>query len=182
MVKDEFTSPDGTLLGGLSESLVASASSVRTQASPARLGQLHTHAVEHEIDLIVERADRRVSPSRSSSPTASVMTTFATCCGCGTNSATDSRLDGRDHRPDTYRRADGVDVVPAALLGPSQFDNLPIGRSYRGRWAEHSFEPTSALRGMNRLFRRSELGVPSAGFEPAHTAPEADARTRSTTS
>ena len=89
VVKGRFTSPDGTLLGQLFESLVALDVRVHAQASEARVGHLRTHTGEHEIDLIVELPTGASSPSRSSSPTAWVMTTSATCCGCETNSATD---------------------------------------------------------------------------------------------
>ncbi len=48
---------DGTLLGGLFESLVTLDVRVYAQAAEARVGHLRTAAGEHEIDLIVERGD-----------------------------------------------------------------------------------------------------------------------------
>jgi uncharacterized protein len=110
---------DGTLLGGLFESLVTQSVRVYAQAAEANVGHLRTHRGDHEIDLIVERDDGRVvaieiklnaTPPDSSVQhirwlrerikddllDAVIVTTGATA----------------------YRREDGIAVVPAALLGP----------------------------------------------------------------
>ena len=110
---------DGTLLGHLFESLVALSVRVYAQAAEAGVGHLRTAGGKQEVDLIVERDDRRVV-------------------------AVEVKLSGsvgdRDVRhllwlrdklgedlldavvvttgPQAYRRPDGVAVVPAALLGP----------------------------------------------------------------
>lgn len=110
---------DGPLLGRLFESLVALGVRVAAQAAEARVFHLRTRAGIHEIDLIVERADQRV---------------VAIEVKLG------ALVDDRDVRhlrwlaseigPDlldavvvttgaeAYRRADGIAVVPGALLGP----------------------------------------------------------------
>jgi predicted AAA+ superfamily ATPase len=110
---------DGTLLGGLFESLVTLDVRVYAQAAEARVGHLRTASGDHEVDLIVERDDGRIV-------------------------AVEVKLvavpDDRDVRHlhwlkerlgaevldmavvtagrYAYRREDGVAVVPAALLGP----------------------------------------------------------------
>lgn len=110
---------DGTLLGHLFESLVALSVRVYAQAAEATVGHLRTAKGAQEVDLIVERADRRV---------------VAIEVKLG-NTIGDKdvrhllwlrdRL-GRDlldaivvsTGPQAYRRKDGIAVVPAALLGP----------------------------------------------------------------
>lgn len=110
---------DGPLLGALFESLVTLTVRTCAQAAEARVGHLRTAGGRREVDLIVERGDGRVV-------------------------ALEVKLvrDVRDHHvahlrwlagqlgedlldavvvttgPEAYRRADGIAVVPAALLGP----------------------------------------------------------------
>ena len=109
----------GTLLGHLFESLVTLSVRVYAQASEAQVKHLRTKGGRHEVDLIIERADGRalameVKLARTVSDDdvkhllwlrdrmgrdlldAVVVTTGAAA----------------------YRRADGVGVIPAALLGP----------------------------------------------------------------
>ena len=110
---------DGTFLGALFESLVTLSVRVYAQDSDATTSHFRTHRGDHEVDLIIERPDRRV---------VAVETKLA-----GT-------IDDRDVRhlhwlrdrlgenlldavvittgPEAYRRPDGIAVVPAALLGP----------------------------------------------------------------
>ena len=110
---------DGPLLGRLFESLVVLGVRVAAQAAEARAHHLRTRAGNHEIDLVVARADQRV---------------VAIEVKLG------ALVDDRDVRhlhwlagqlgpdlldmvivttgPEAYRRRDGVAVVPAALLGP----------------------------------------------------------------
>lgn len=109
---------EATLLGQLFESLVTLDVRVYAQAVEARVGHLRVRGGEHEVDLIVERGDGRV---------VAVEVKLA-----GTVTDADVRhlvwlreelggdlLDavvvtaGRE----AYRRADGIAVVPAALLG-----------------------------------------------------------------
>jgi predicted AAA+ superfamily ATPase len=110
---------DGHLLGHLFESLVTLSIRVFAQAAEASVFHLRTRSGRREIDLIVERDDRRVLPIEVKL------------------GKTVSKEDvkhllwlreklGEDvldllvvHTgPEAYRRKDGVGVVPAALLGP----------------------------------------------------------------
>jgi predicted AAA+ superfamily ATPase len=110
---------DGTYLGALFESLATLSLHVYAQAAEAKLGHLRTHRGEHEIDLIVERGDQRVvavEVKLARSATSDDVTHLHWLA----NKIGDDLLDmvlittGQD----AYRRADGVAVVPAALLGP----------------------------------------------------------------
>jgi uncharacterized protein len=110
---------DGTLLGALFESLVALSVRIYSGYNEARIGHLRTARGRQEIDLIVERDDGRV---------VAIEVKLA------------RTVDDRDVRhlawlegrvgdrlldsvvvttgPTAYRRADGVAVIPLALLGP----------------------------------------------------------------
>lgn len=110
---------DGTLLGGLFESLVTLSMRVYAQQAEAQVFHFRTAAGEREVDLIVERADRCFI---------GVEIKLTTTVGEGDcrhlawlkRRVGDRMLDaivittGRE----AYRRADGVGVVPATLLGP----------------------------------------------------------------
>jgi predicted AAA+ superfamily ATPase len=109
----------GMFLGALLESLVALNLRVYAQSSEAQVRHLRTHGGEHEVDFIVERADGRV--------VAVEVKLSATVDGADVRhlhwlqeSLGDRLLDavivttGRH----AYRRADGIAVVPVALLGP----------------------------------------------------------------
>lgn len=110
---------DGPFLGALFESLVTLSVRAYANASESRVHHFRTHRGEREVDLIVERHDRRV---------------LAIECKLAVDVNDDDvrhllwlrdRL-GRDlidavvvtTGEYAYRRADGVAVVPAALLGP----------------------------------------------------------------
>ena len=111
---------DGTFLGALFESLVTQSLRVYAQASEASVSHLRLHRGDHEVDLIVERRDRRV---------VAVETKLS-----ATIRDDDVRhlrwLKGRlgadlldaiviNTGPYAYRRPeDGIAVIPAALLGP----------------------------------------------------------------
>ena len=111
-------SREGTLLGHLFESLVTLGVRVFAQAGEARVGHLRTHGGRREIDLIVERADRRVAA-------------FEVKLGGVVEDADvkhllwlrrqlgDDLLDAAvvHTGPLAYRRTDGIAVIPAALLG-----------------------------------------------------------------
>jgi predicted AAA+ superfamily ATPase len=110
---------DGPMLGALFESLVTLSVRVFAQAVGATVGHLRTHRGDHEIDLVVERRDRRVLAIEVKlAPTVDdadlrhlhwlrqqlgtdLLDAVVVTCG-----------------PDAYRRPDGVAVIPAALLGP----------------------------------------------------------------
>jgi len=108
---------DGTLLGALFESLVALSLRTYAQANEASVRHLRTRSGEHEIDFIIERGDGKVVAIEVKL------------------SATPDRNDSRHLEwladrigPDlldaaivttgkeAYRRADGIAVIPAALL------------------------------------------------------------------
>lgn len=109
---------DGTLLGALFESLVTLNLRVYAQAAEARVGHFRTQNGDREVDLIVERADRRV---------VAIEVKLAETID---DDDVKHLLWLRDRLGDdlldaivvstgrfAYRRADGVGVVPAALLG-----------------------------------------------------------------
>lgn len=110
---------DGTLLGGLFESLVALCVRVFAQAAECSVGHLRTRGGRHEVDLIVERDDQRVvavevklSPMIKDEDVAHLKWLK--------RELGDDLIDSVIVTTGThaYRRADGIAVVPAALLGP----------------------------------------------------------------
>jgi predicted AAA+ superfamily ATPase len=110
---------DGPLLGQLFESLVTLCVRVYAQAAEARLSHLRTRGGEHEIDLLVGRADERV-----------VAFEVKLARTVGDADVRDLHWLREQLGPDlldavvvttgteAYRRSDGIAVVPAALLGP----------------------------------------------------------------
>jgi uncharacterized protein len=110
---------DGTLLGALFESLVTLDVRVYAQAAEARVGHLRTAGGEHEVDLIVERDDGRV-----------LAIEVKLASTVDDDHVRHLKWLGARVGPDlldaivvttgahTYRRADGIGVVPAGLLGP----------------------------------------------------------------
>ncbi len=110
---------DGTLLGQLFESLVALGVRVYAQAAEARVRHLRTHAGEHEVDLIVERADHRVLAIEVKL-SHTVTDRDVRHLRWLADRIGDDLLDAVvvTTGSDAYRRRDGIAVVPAALLGP----------------------------------------------------------------
>lgn len=110
---------DGPLLGRLFESLVTLSVRVSAQAAEARIGHLRTKGGEREIDLIVERADHRVIAIEVKLGRTAVDRDVRHLHWLGEQLGPDL-LDKVviTTGPQAYRRADGVAVVPAALLGP----------------------------------------------------------------
>lgn len=110
---------DGTLLGALFESLVALSLRVYAQASEAHVGHLRTRAGEREVDFIVGRSDSKVLAVEVKL-SAIVKDSDVRHLLWLRDQLGEDLLDavvvttGRE----AYRRADGVAVVPAALLGP----------------------------------------------------------------
>ena len=110
---------DGTLAGHLFESLVTLSVRAYAQASEARVGHLRTAGGAQEVDLIAERADGRVVAIEVKLARevrerdvrhllwlrdklgADLLDAVVVTAG-----------------PEAYRRADGIAVVPAMLLGP----------------------------------------------------------------
>ncbi len=112
------TARDATLLGQLFESLVTLGMRVYAQAAQARVRHLRTHAGEHKVDLIVERADHRVLAAEVKLAH-SITDRDVRHLRWLKERLGDDLLDavvittGRE----AYRRRDGIAVVPAALLG-----------------------------------------------------------------
>ena len=110
---------DGTLLGALFESLVTLSVRTYAQASEATVKHLRTAGGKHEIDLIVERADGRVVAIEVKLTRDPGDEDFKHLRWLAERLG-DDLLDAVivTTGSDAYRRADGVAVVPAALLGP----------------------------------------------------------------
>ena len=112
-------SRDGTFLGALFESLVTQSVRVYAQAAHASVLHMRTRGGAHEVDLILERDDGRVVAMEvklAAHPDERAVRHLtwlrdrigpdlldAVVVTCGSA---------------VYRRADGIAVVPAALLGP----------------------------------------------------------------
>jgi predicted AAA+ superfamily ATPase len=109
---------DGTLLGGLFESLVTIDVRVYAQAAEARVGHLRTASGDHEIDLIVERGDGRVvalEVKLTAAPTDDDVRHLLWLKERLGEDVLDLVVINTGSY--AYRRDDGVAVVPAALLG-----------------------------------------------------------------
>jgi hypothetical protein len=110
---------DGTLLGGLFESLVTLGVRGAAEASGARVRHLRTERGEREIDLVVVRDDHRVVAIEVKL-TQTVDDRDVRHLRWLRDTIGDDLLDavvvttGRE----AYRRTDGIAVVPASLLGP----------------------------------------------------------------
>jgi predicted AAA+ superfamily ATPase len=110
---------DGTFLGGLFESLATLSVRVFAQAAEARVSHLRARGGEHEVDLVVERADGRI--------VAIEVKMSATVDDRDVRQLTWLRERIGDDLVDAivvttgsaaYRRRDRIGVVPLALLGP----------------------------------------------------------------
>ena len=110
---------DGTLLGHLFESLVTLCVRVYAQQAEATMGHLRMYGGRREVDLIVERADRRVVAIEVKLGNAVEDHDVANLVWLRERLG-ESLLDAAviHTGPRAYRRDDGIAVVPAALLGP----------------------------------------------------------------
>lgn len=110
---------DGTFLGALFESLVTQSVRVYAQGAEASVSHLRAFAGEHEVDLIVERADGRIVAIevklRSTARDADVTNLLWLRQQLGADLLDEVIV---TTGTDAYRRADGIAAVPAALLGP----------------------------------------------------------------
>jgi len=108
---------DGTLLGALFESLVTMSVRTYAQANEARVSHLRTRGGEHEVDLIIERGDGRVVALeiKLAATTRDEDTRHLRWLA---DTIGDDLLDAAVITTGTeaYRRADGIAVIPAALL------------------------------------------------------------------
>lgn len=108
-----------SMLGALFESLVTLSVRVYAQAAEARVGHLRTRAGEHEVDLIVEGADGRVVALEVKvardvgASDVKHLHWLKAQLGPGLLDAAVITVG-----PHAYRRADGIAVIPAVLLGP----------------------------------------------------------------
>lgn len=110
---------DGTLLGALFESLATLCIRTAAQAAEGRVFHLRQHSGRREIDLIVERADRRVVAIEVKLARA-VDDRDGAHLRWLRDEIGDDALDTMilTTGPEAYRRSDGIAVVPLALLGP----------------------------------------------------------------
>lgn len=110
---------NGTLLGALFESLAALSVRVAAQAAEATVHHLRTRNGDHEIDLIVERADHRVVAIEVKLA-ASVSDADVKHLRWLSERMGPDLLDSAvlTTGQEAYRRSDGVAVIPLALLGP----------------------------------------------------------------
>ena len=110
---------DGTLLGALFESLMTLSVRVYAQACEARVHHLRTQGGEREVDLIVERADGAIVALevklKSVIKDRDVRHLQWLRDQIGSRMLDAAVLSTGQQ---AYRRADGVGVIPAALLGP----------------------------------------------------------------
>lgn len=108
---------DGTLLGALFESLATLSVRVFAQLARARVGHLRTKSGDHEIDLIVERRDGRVvavEVKLTAIPDDHEVRHLHWLAEQLGDDLIDSIV--ITSGPYAYRRADGIGVVPLALL------------------------------------------------------------------
>jgi hypothetical protein len=115
----EATVRDGALLGHLFESLVALNLRVDAQRVRSTVGHLRTFGGEHEIDFIIERPDHRVVAIEVKL-THEISDRDVRHLLWLRDELGDDVLDAVviTTGNEAYRRADGIGVVPAALLGP----------------------------------------------------------------
>lgn len=110
---------NATLLGQLFESLIALDLRVYAQAAEARVRHLRVHSGEHEVDFIIERGDHRVLAVEVK--LAHTVTDRDTRhLRWLADQIGDDLVDAIivTTGAEAYRRADGIGVVPAALLAP----------------------------------------------------------------
>jgi predicted AAA+ superfamily ATPase len=109
----------GTLFGSLFESLATLCVRVYSQASGAEVTYLRTEKGTHEVDLIVARDDGRILPIEVKLA-ATVTDAEAAHLRWLRAKLPDEVVDAAvlTTGKEAYRRADGIAVIPLALLGP----------------------------------------------------------------
>jgi predicted AAA+ superfamily ATPase len=123
LLSGEATGPriprDGTLLGALFESLVALNLRVYAQANETTLHHLRTRDGRHEVDFIIQRGDHKVVAIEvklsSTVDNRDVVHLHWLRNHLGPDLQDAAVITTGTH---AYRRADGIAVIPAALLGP----------------------------------------------------------------
>lgn len=123
LLKGEAPGPriprDGTFLGALFESLVTLSLRTYAQSSDAVVRHFRTRRGDHEADLIVERDDGRIvaiEVKLGPEPDADAVRHLLWLSDRLGDELLDAAVITTGAR--AYRRADGIAVVPAALLGP----------------------------------------------------------------
>jgi predicted AAA+ superfamily ATPase len=109
---------EGTLLGALFESLVTLSVRVYAQATEARTAHLRTWSGEREVDLIVERGRQLIAieVKLGQTPDERDVRHLLWLRGELGDDLADAIVITTGQA--AYRRADGIAVVPASLLGP----------------------------------------------------------------
>lgn len=109
----------GTWLGALFDSLVTQSVRTYAWAAGAHVGHLRTKNTEHEVDLVLEAANRSVVAIQVNLSDAVQTADVKHLNGLRTQLG--ERLTDRvviSTGTYAYRRPDGVAVIPLALLGP----------------------------------------------------------------
>ncbi|MFC5379335.1 ATP-binding protein [Aquipuribacter nitratireducens] len=116
---DVLSPRDGTLLGHLFESLATLCVRVAAQAAEATVGHLRTRDGDHEVDLVVVRDDGKVVACEVKLA-AALSDRDVRHLTWLRNRLGEDLLDAvvLTTGPAAYRRADGIGVVPLALVGP----------------------------------------------------------------
>ncbi len=109
----------GLLLGRLFESLVTLSLRVYAQAAETELRHLRLHGGSQEVDLIIERSDRRVIAAEVKLGRTVVDDDVRHLLWLREKLGADL-VDAVviNTGPEAYRRKDGIAVIPAVLLGP----------------------------------------------------------------
>ena len=114
-----LTPADGVLLGALFESLVTLSVRVYSQPVDATVHHLRTQNGDHEVDLIVEGPDRQVVALEAKLAADVTNNDIRHLLWLrerlGKRLADAAVITTGQH---AYRRADGIAVIPASLLGP----------------------------------------------------------------
>lgn len=110
---------DGSFLGALFESLTTLDVRVLAQVAEATTGHVRTRGGNHEIDLVAVRRDQKVVAIEVKL-SATIHDKDVAHLRWFANELGDDLLDAIviSTGPAAYRRADGIGVVPLALLGP----------------------------------------------------------------
>lgn len=114
----DLATSEGTLLGALFESLVTLCVRVYAQAAEARVAHLRTWSGDREIDLIVEQGQKilAIEVKLGQMPDERDVRDLRWLRDELGDALVDAIVITTGHA--AYRRADGIAVVPAALLGP----------------------------------------------------------------
>lgn len=119
-VKESVHIPrDGSILGALFESLVVQSLRTYAQLAEATVGHFRTHRGDHEVDVIIERADGKIVAFEIKLSATVEDSDVRHLLWLKEKLGADL-LDAVivTTGPHAYRRSDGIAVVPASLIGP----------------------------------------------------------------